>query len=35
VQPWFAGDAIVILRDGTKLRVSRTHRPTFQSRLLK
>jgi two-component system, LytTR family, response regulator len=35
VQPWFAGDAIVILRDGTKLRVSRTHRPSFQSRLLK
>ena len=26
VQPWFAGDAIVILRDGTKLRLSRTHR---------
>jgi two-component system, LytTR family, response regulator len=35
VQPWFAGDAIIILRDGTKLRVSRTHRATFQSRLLK
>ena len=35
VQPWFAGDAILILRDGTKLRVSRTHRAAFQSRLLK
>jgi two-component system LytT family response regulator len=35
VQPWLAGDAIIILRDGTKLRVSRTHRANFQSRLLK
>ncbi len=35
VQTWFAGDAIIILRDGTKLRVSRTHRADFQARLLK
>jgi two-component system, LytTR family, response regulator len=35
VQPWFAGDAIVILRDGTKLRMSRSHRASFHSRLLR
>jgi two-component system, LytTR family, response regulator len=35
VRPWFAGDATIILRDGTKLRLSRTHRASFQSRLLK
>lgn len=35
VQPWFAGDAIVILRDGTKLRMSRSHRAAFHSRLLR
>jgi two-component system LytT family response regulator len=34
VQPWFAGDAVVVLRDGTKLRLSRTHRERFQARLL-
>jgi two-component system, LytTR family, response regulator len=34
VQPWFAGDAIVVLRDGTKLRLSRTHREQFHARLL-
>jgi two-component system LytT family response regulator len=26
LQPWFHGDAVVILRDGTRLQVSRTHR---------
>ena len=26
VQPWFSGDAIVILRDGQKLRLSRMYR---------
>jgi two-component system LytT family response regulator len=35
VQPWFAGDAIVILRGGTKLRMSRSHRQSFHSRLLR
>lgn len=35
VQPWFAGDAIVILNDGTKLRMSRSHRVSFHSRLLR
>jgi two-component system LytT family response regulator len=34
VQPWFAGDAVVVLRDGTKLRLSRTHREQFHARLL-
>jgi len=26
VQPWFSGDAVVILHDGRKLRLSRTYR---------
>ena len=34
IQPWFAGDAVVVLRDGTKLRLSRTHREQFHARLL-
>jgi two-component system LytT family response regulator len=34
VQPSFAGDAVLVMRDGTRLRVSRTHRANFQSRLL-
>jgi two-component system, LytTR family, response regulator len=34
VQPWFAGDAIVRLRDGTKLRLTRTYREQFHRRLL-
>ena len=34
VQPWFAGDSIVILHDGTKLRLSRTYREQFLSRFL-
>ena len=29
VQPWFSGDAIVILRDGQKLRLSRMYRRTL------
>ena len=29
VQPWFSGDAIVILRDGQKLRLSRMYRHTL------
>lgn len=33
VQPWFSGDAVVILRDGTKLRLSRIHRASMESRL--
>jgi len=32
VQPWFSGDAVVILRDGTKLRLSRIHRSSLESR---
>ncbi|HXT17401.1 MAG TPA: LytTR family DNA-binding domain-containing protein [Gemmatimonadaceae bacterium] len=33
VQPWFAGDAIAILRTGAKIRVSRTYRERLHSRL--
>jgi two-component system, LytTR family, response regulator len=33
VQPWFAGDAIVVLRNGIKLRMSRTFRERLHSRL--
>ena len=29
IQPWFSGDAIVILRDGRKLRLSRHYRAGF------
>lgn len=33
VQPWFAGDAIAVLRTGAKLRVSRTYRERLHMRL--
>lgn len=33
VQPWFAGDAILVLRNGAKLRVSRTYRERLHARL--
>ncbi len=33
VQPWFAGDAIVVLRSGAKLRLSRTYRERLHARL--
>ena len=32
IQPWFAGDAVVILRDGTKLRLSRSYRAALLER---
>jgi two-component system LytT family response regulator len=32
VQPWFHGDAVAILRDGTKLSVSRTYRQRLEAR---
>lgn len=31
LQPWFAGDFIVLLQDGTDLRISRTYRDTFDA----
>jgi two-component system LytT family response regulator len=31
VQPWFSGDAVVIMQSGSKLRLSRTHREAFYS----
>ena len=34
VQPWFGGDAVVVLKDGTKLRLSRTYREQFHGRFL-
>jgi two-component system, LytTR family, response regulator len=33
VQPWFAGDAIVVLKNGAKLRMSRTFRERLHARL--
>lgn len=33
LQPWFAGDQVLILRDGTKLRVTRTRREALAARL--
>ena len=33
LQPWFNGDQVLILRDGTKLRVSRTRREALTARL--
>ena len=34
VQPWFGGDAVVVLRGGSKLRLSRTYRERLHARLL-
>ncbi len=33
LQPWFGGDQIMILHDGSKLRVSRTHRASLERAL--
>jgi two-component system LytT family response regulator len=33
LQPWFAGDYVVILRDGRQLKLSRTYRDQLQSRM--
>ncbi len=33
LQPWFGGDQVLILKDGTKLRVSRSYREHFGQRL--
>ena len=33
LQPWFAGDYLVILKDGTQLKLSRTFRDQLQARL--
>lgn len=33
LQPWFGGDQVMVLRDGTKLRVSRTRREAVVARL--
>jgi two-component system, LytTR family, response regulator len=34
IQPWFAGDGVVVLRSGQKLRLSRTYRDRLHSRLV-
>jgi two-component system LytT family response regulator len=34
LQPWFRGDYRVILRDGTELTLTKTHREKLESRLL-
>jgi two-component system LytT family response regulator len=34
IQPWFGGDAVVLLRDGTKLRLSRFYKEAFNARML-
>lgn len=34
IQPWFGGDAVVILRDGTKLRLSRFYKDAFNARMI-
>ena len=31
IQPWFSGDAVVILKDGKRLRLSRVFRSGFES----
>ncbi len=33
LQPWFAGDYVVLLRDGRQLKLSRTYREHLQSRM--
>lgn len=33
LQPWFGGDQVLVLKDGTKLRVSRTRREAVAARL--
>ena len=33
LQPWFRGDYLVILKDGTQLKLSRTYREHLQTRL--
>jgi two-component system LytT family response regulator len=33
MQAWFAGDYMVILKDGAKLKLSRTYRDRLQARL--
>ena len=33
LQPWFAGDYVVILKDSTQLKLSRTYREHLQTRL--
>ena len=34
IQPWFAGDAVIVLSTGAKLRLSRTYRSALHAHLL-
>jgi two-component system LytT family response regulator len=34
LRPWFRGDYLVILRDGTELTLTKNHRTNLESRLL-
>jgi two-component system LytT family response regulator len=34
IQPWFAGDCVVVLKDGQQLRMSRTYRDQVMQPLL-
>jgi two-component system LytT family response regulator len=34
IEPWFGGDAVVLMRDGTKLRLSRNFKEAFLARML-
>jgi two-component system LytT family response regulator len=34
LQPWFRGDYRIILRDGTELTLTKSHREQLESRLL-
>jgi two-component system LytT family response regulator len=31
-QPWFSGEMVVLMNDGTKLKLSRTYRQEFEAR---
>jgi two-component system LytT family response regulator len=33
MQPWFSGDWLLILEDGTQLRLSRAHKERLEGRL--
>lgn len=34
VQPWFGGDAVLVLNNGAKVRLSRTFKESFEARFL-
>jgi two-component system LytT family response regulator len=34
LRPWFRGDFLIVLRDGTELTLTKNHRDNLESRLL-